>query len=254
MLRLSLMKAQKNASAPPRGPHIRPAGPPGPHTLPKMARLALALMLAAAQAHSGAERRQPDYSGCATGKLIPHSNRTVAAPCVGGTGEECHYTCDEGFLPIGRHVCQTYSQGGTVRRLCLVPSQPDVALQPRWVPQVGGRAWPRRCHRHCANRCAVRRRCTSTTRSSAGAATGSAPALARPAPPAPFRPAPTPRTALARASRPRARRPTTRCGRSPAATGRSGRWGGTRARASRSAAWTSRSQSNPGTRAPSDRE
>eukprot|EP00051_Salpingoeca_urceolata_P031317 m.11159 g.11159 ORF g.11159 m.11159 type:complete len:595 (-) comp3945_c0_seq1:13-1797(-) len=63
--------------------------------------------------------------------MLPHSNRsTAASTCAAGVdGTECFYSCDQGFIPIGRHVCQTYATqghkvitnsyaGGRCARLC----------------------------------------------------------------------------------------------------------------------------------------
>ena len=45
--------------------------------------------------------------------MIAHSNRSNAATaCQGAEGDECNYTCDAGYLAIGRHVCQSYSVAG----------------------------------------------------------------------------------------------------------------------------------------------
>ena len=47
---------------------------------------------------------------------IANSNRNWTSPCNGlkqqgwaPTGTECEYTCDEGYIPIGRHVCQWHN-------------------------------------------------------------------------------------------------------------------------------------------------
>ena len=54
-------------------------------------------------------------ASCLSGATILHSNRSApGSACVGTIGVECSYRCDDGYLAIGRHVCQTYSQGGTV--------------------------------------------------------------------------------------------------------------------------------------------
>ena len=50
---------------------------------------------------------------CSPG-VIPHSNVTAERPCHGGNGTVCPYTCDPGYWPVGRHVCQYYQAGGTV--------------------------------------------------------------------------------------------------------------------------------------------
>ena len=54
-------------------------------------------------------------ASCLSGATIPHSNRSApGSACVGTIGVECSYRCDEGYLAIGRHACQTYAQGDTV--------------------------------------------------------------------------------------------------------------------------------------------
>ena len=57
---------------------------------------------------------------CTTGGVIEHSNRIGAAACVGSIGQQCSFSCDDGYLAVGRHVCQTYSQGGQVSELPVV--------------------------------------------------------------------------------------------------------------------------------------
>jgi hypothetical protein len=58
----------------------------------------------------------PNYSDAqnctTTGTSVPHSDRTIKSPCIGRIGDECAYSCDAGYIRIGRHVCQTYTQGG----------------------------------------------------------------------------------------------------------------------------------------------
>lgn len=73
---------------------------------------------------------------CIGGGLIAHSNRSSAATaCVGAMGQQCHFRCDAAYLAIGRHVCQSYSQGaqtflnrtffgGRCERLCPATSSP----------------------------------------------------------------------------------------------------------------------------------
>jgi hypothetical protein len=52
---------------------------------------------------------------CSGGRVIPHSNRaTVANQCAGALGVRCPFTCDDGFWPVGEHVCQTYRVDGSV--------------------------------------------------------------------------------------------------------------------------------------------
>ena len=50
---------------------------------------------------------------CIGGLQIAHSNRNVHYPCAGSLGDECAFSCDHGYVAIGRHVCQTYAAGGT---------------------------------------------------------------------------------------------------------------------------------------------
>lgn len=57
----------------------------------------------------------PGFS-CTPG-IISNSNRsTTASACVGHENDECPYECDDGYLGIGRHVCQSYS---TMNKLVL---------------------------------------------------------------------------------------------------------------------------------------
>ena len=75
---------------------------------------------------------------CTTGGVIEHSNRIGSAACVGSIGYQCSFSCDDGYLAVGRHVCQTYSQGeqtflnrtffgGRCERLCATTSFPCTA-------------------------------------------------------------------------------------------------------------------------------
>ena len=75
---------------------------------------------------------------CSNGTIL-HSNRsTTDAACEGQLGAECGYGCDLGYLAIGRHVCQSYAQGGMVfldrqwfggrcKRLCAATARPCAA-------------------------------------------------------------------------------------------------------------------------------
>ena len=50
---------------------------------------------------------------CTGGRVIPHSDRATAAKqCTGALGDSCAFTCDDGFWPVGDHVCQTVAVGG----------------------------------------------------------------------------------------------------------------------------------------------
>ena len=67
---------------------------------------------------------------CTRGTTISFSNRSsTATGCDGVAGDECAYSCNDGYLAIGRHVCQSYSTmgeaviaqaffGGRCDRLC----------------------------------------------------------------------------------------------------------------------------------------
>eukprot|EP00928_Gymnodinium_smaydae_P018195 TRINITY_DN16927_c0_g1_i2.p1 TRINITY_DN16927_c0_g1~~TRINITY_DN16927_c0_g1_i2.p1 ORF type:complete len:560 (-),score=47.58 TRINITY_DN16927_c0_g1_i2:177-1829(-) len=44
--------------------------------------------------------------------VIPNSDRSVSHPCVGSEHEVCPFKCNDGFIPVGLHTCQTYSGGG----------------------------------------------------------------------------------------------------------------------------------------------
>ena len=82
----------------------------------------LALFALAAADPSGSSEPAPAAAGAGDGLCAPaalaNSNRDALNPCsaeldddkrVGlwaSTGTECTYTCDKGYIPIGRHVCQ----------------------------------------------------------------------------------------------------------------------------------------------------
>ena len=51
-------------------------------------------------------------ASCVGGLQIAHSNRTERHPCSGVLGDACTFSCEEGYLAIGKHVCQTYEAGG----------------------------------------------------------------------------------------------------------------------------------------------
>ena len=52
---------------------------------------------------------------CTGGRAIPHSDRATAAEqCTGALGEACAFTCDDGFWPVGEHVCQSVAVDGNV--------------------------------------------------------------------------------------------------------------------------------------------
>ena len=73
--------------------------------------LALAALLLAQPRPAVGDDRQPSAQPpelCAS-STIAHSDRsTPATACVGSVGSQCAYTCDAGFLRVGRHVCQSY--------------------------------------------------------------------------------------------------------------------------------------------------
>jgi hypothetical protein len=93
-----------------------------------MARLATAAaaLLLAGVAHGDEEPPPPPAPCPAT--AIPHA---YAGCPAGPPGMECRYTCDPGHIPIGRHVCQSYTTtegtspivneffGGRCARLCV---------------------------------------------------------------------------------------------------------------------------------------
>ena len=67
---------------------------------------------------------------CSDG-TVAHSNVTHATtPCAGSSGDLCPFACDEGYLAIGQHACQSYTTmsgtsvlskeffGGRCERLC----------------------------------------------------------------------------------------------------------------------------------------
>jgi len=73
---------------------------------------------------------------CHIGLSIPNSNRTLQTPCsLGHPGAECAYECNDGYIAVGRHVCQTYATqginvvnhsfyGGRCERLCAATAEP----------------------------------------------------------------------------------------------------------------------------------
>lgn len=76
---------------------------------------------------------------CTEASVIPNSNRTAEHPCFADSiGAECSYSCDPGYISIGRHVCQTIKIqgktwkenaffGGSCNRLC--PSTAQACLE-----------------------------------------------------------------------------------------------------------------------------
>ena len=47
-------------------------------------------------------------SACASGRQIPFSNRGPGNECFASSlGDECEYVCNDGYIGVGRHVCQT---------------------------------------------------------------------------------------------------------------------------------------------------
>ena len=72
-----------------------------------LALAALAALLLAQPRPALGDDRQPSAQPpelCAS-STIAHSDRsTPATACVGSVGAECAYTCDAGFLRVGRHV------------------------------------------------------------------------------------------------------------------------------------------------------
>eukprot|EP00438_Fugacium_kawagutii_P027932 Skav234345 [mRNA] locus=scaffold1274:8661:14006:+ [translate_table: standard] len=50
----------------------------------------------------------PSPSACASGRQIPFSDRGPGNECFASNlGDECEYTCNDGYIGVGRHVCQT---------------------------------------------------------------------------------------------------------------------------------------------------
>ena len=53
-------------------------------------------------------RQAPNASACLAGQQIPFSDRGPGNECwASGLGAECDYSCQEGYVKVGRHVCQT---------------------------------------------------------------------------------------------------------------------------------------------------
>lgn len=68
-----------------------------------------------------------DPNPCRRGATIPHSNRNDEISnnaCTGSTGDQCQFTCDEGFVPHGEHMCHangTWSGGSCISGTCRHP-------------------------------------------------------------------------------------------------------------------------------------
>lgn len=45
--------------------------------------------------------------------VVPNSDKTASDPCRGQEGDACDYTCNQGFVRVGVHACQTYTAAGT---------------------------------------------------------------------------------------------------------------------------------------------
>eukprot|EP00439_Symbiodinium_sp_Y106_P038180 s3316_g4.t1 len=83
----------------------------------------------------------PPVSVCLAGQEIPFSDRKPGNECVASKlGDECSYQCNEGYIAVGRHVCQTIVIqnkvwkdksffGGNCWRLCAATSGPCPAGQ-----------------------------------------------------------------------------------------------------------------------------
>jgi hypothetical protein len=54
--------------------------------------------------------------------IIPDSNRTDLYSCKGSTGDRCAYACNKGYLAVGEHACQAWTNntffGGRCDKLC----------------------------------------------------------------------------------------------------------------------------------------
>jgi len=82
-------------------------------------------------------QRLLSVSPCAS-SIILHSNRTGANPCTGSDGMECHFECENGYIKLGRHVCQTYQLAAV-----LVPSGQDPVI-------IGNTFFGGSCERLCS--------------------------------------------------------------------------------------------------------
>eukprot|EP00930_Biecheleria_cincta_P095864 TRINITY_DN87767_c0_g1_i1.p1 TRINITY_DN87767_c0_g1~~TRINITY_DN87767_c0_g1_i1.p1 ORF type:complete len:687 (-),score=78.48 TRINITY_DN87767_c0_g1_i1:68-2077(-) len=80
-------------------------------------------------------------SVCINGSLIENSNRVGSNACYASAlGEECSYLCDDGYIAIGRHVCQSLEVqgslyfnhtffGGKCYKLCVEPDVDDLVSE-----------------------------------------------------------------------------------------------------------------------------
>merc|ERR1712125_252957 len=49
--------------------------------------------------------------GCPASTISNSNRSTTETACTGENGTECKYQCSAGYIPVGRHVCQTYQVG-----------------------------------------------------------------------------------------------------------------------------------------------
>ena len=89
--------------------------------------MGLVIMMMFAVAALGDEAPLPPTPAPCPAATIPRSEAACAA---GPHGAECHYSCEPGYIPVGRHVCQSYTTkegtspvsnvffGGRCVRLC----------------------------------------------------------------------------------------------------------------------------------------
>lgn len=56
---------------------------------------------------SSASTQAVSADNCTSNLIVSNSNRGITGtPCVGITGEECEFECDQGYTKFGEHVCK----------------------------------------------------------------------------------------------------------------------------------------------------
>eukprot|EP00040_Diaphanoeca_grandis_P026381 m.147625 g.147625 ORF g.147625 m.147625 type:complete len:622 (-) comp30550_c0_seq1:77-1942(-) len=73
--------------------------------------LVVVLLVIETQTHTTIAHQDRTGMDCVNG-FVANSNAS-SPKCAGNFGSECFYQCDPGFLRIGKHVCQSYTPGGT---------------------------------------------------------------------------------------------------------------------------------------------
>ena len=101
--------------------------------------------------------QKPETNGICLPVEIPNSDRNLSNPCVdtstplsigsvpAPSGFECKFTCNEGYFPVGRHVCQWHDIGFNIDRN---DSDPE-AFYKRPVDGLNYQFYGGRCERIC---------------------------------------------------------------------------------------------------------